>query len=467
MCSIVGALLPTDSNPGAERLRQLYERSRERGRGTNCLEAVLPDGQCIRWHNPNHIARGPYAAVGNLRGEPTTEWVREKSGTDVQPFASPSGRWVFSHNGTIANDREIVTGAGFVYEPPSIPQPAEAFVVPTRIDSYAIGVALDRWGWPEALHHLHGSFAILAIDLQRGVSTMHWAANYKPLWCLGSFDGASILFGSQKAYFDDMYHPIGDPSPFALGPYEYGTVDLRGHITRHSLYPSIKQPQKTLVVCSGGLDSGVAAWSHYKQGDDVTLLHVLYGCHAESREAVAVEALAKAMDGAPALYIETDFFTKTADSVLTAAGGVVNHSREGVVGAELAHEWVPARNLVMFSLALAVAERHGYDVVSFGMNLEEAGAYPDNEPELLNMLQATIPYAVRPYQRIAVASPVANLMKSEIVAFGDQLGAPFELTWSCYEADHVHCGTCGPCFMRRTAFEMAGLPDPTTYRRSS
>jgi 7-cyano-7-deazaguanine synthase len=462
-CSVVGALLPTDSNMGAERLRLVYQRSRERGRGTNGLEAVLPDGRSIRWYNPDHFARGPYAAVGNLRGEPTTEWQRDKTGRDVQPFASPTGRWVYTHNGTIANDHEICTAAGFTYPHPLVSAPAEQTLVPTLIDSYAIGVALDRYGWPDALHHLKGSFAILAIDNQQGIGTMFWAANYKPLWCLGSFDGSSTLFASQRSYFDDLYHPLGDPSPFALGPYEYGTVSLQGRITRHSLYSGVEQPQKTLVVCSGGLDSSVAAWSHYRQGDEVTLFHVLYGCKAENPETRAIEALAKAMGGSPTLFVETDFFTTVADSVLTRAGGKVNHSQAGVAGAELAHEWVPARNLVMFSLALAAAERHGFDVVSFGMNLEEAGAYPDNEPELLNLLQQVVPYAVRPYQRIAVASPVATLMKSEIVAYGHELEAPFELSWSCYEAGEVHCGTCGPCFLRRTAFEMVGVSDPTKY----
>jgi len=64
-----------------------------------------------------------------------------------------------------------------------------------------------------------------------------------------------------------------------------------------------------------------------------------------------------------------------------------------------------------------------------------------------------------------VVMPVGNLMKHEIVALGEQLGAPMGLTWSCYRSGPVHCGTCGPCFMRRTAYTINELPDPLQYAK--
>jgi len=163
---------------------------------------------------------------------------------------------------------------------------------------------------------------------------------------------------------------------------------------------------------------------------------------------------------------------------------VVNRDRGGEAGAELAHEWVPARNTVMMSLALAVAEKHGYDNIALGSNMEEGGAYPDNEQEFINKLRALVPYAVAPYRNIQLLDPLGTLVKHEIVELGSEEGMPFELTWSCYEGESlpvetpsgaftdisptgpvriVHCGTCGPCAMRRRAFQMAGVEDPTEY----
>jgi 7-cyano-7-deazaguanine synthase len=461
----VGAMLPVSDTGAISRLQLLFSRSHDRGRDSAGLIAVNTDGSLRRWNDSESFATGPYSAVGNLRGEPTTEWVRKKTEADVQPFVSPSGRWVFTHNGTIANDVDIrAEYAQFVAI--GVAPDAIIYKPPTQIDSYAIGCALDMWGFPAALHHLKGSFAILAIDTQEGPQTMYWAANYKPLYVLGSIDGTSILFASQKSYFERMYHPLSDPGPVALGPYEYGTVTLSYEgmaIHRNSLYQPKVGPRRVLAVCSGGLDSSVAAWWHAAQGDAVTLLHLQYGCKAEYQEVAAVRQLAGAL-GSPPMLISTDFFTHVADSALTSANGRVNHSNGGRDGAEFAHEWVPARNLVMASLAMAIAERHGFDAVSFGTNLEESGAYPDNEPEFLNRLADISPYAVRAYQRVAIESPVANLMKKEIVELGRDVHVPFELTWSCYEGGVLHCGTCGPDHMRKTAFAMAGIPDPTRYK---
>jgi 7-cyano-7-deazaguanine synthase len=135
----------------------------------------------------------------------------------------------------------------------------------------------------------------------------------------------------------------------------------------------------------------------------------------------------------------------------------------GEEGAEFAHEWVPARNIVMLSIATAYAEAKGFDYIVLGNNLEEAGAYPDNEPEFINRFNDLLPFAVGDGKRVRVVMPVGNLMKHEIVDLGHRLGAPLDLTWSCYRAGDKHCGTCGPCFMRRTAFEINNLEEVIEY----
>lgn len=141
---------------------------------------------------------------------------------------------------------------------------------------------------------------------------------------------------------------------------------------------------------------------------------------------------------------------------MSSAGPVAG----AVAGAEWAHEWVPARNLLMLSWAAAFAEANDYHHIALGNNLEEAGAYPDNEEELTTLFGDLLPNAVQNGYGLNVLSPVGNLMKHEIVRVGLEIGAPYHLTWSCYLDGERHCGHCGPCFMRRTAFERNGARDP-------
>jgi 7-cyano-7-deazaguanine synthase len=470
MCSVFGVLCTDAMATHRSRLpaymdyAETWERAQERGRDSAGLHFVDHcDGALSRLAAtqpfPNSVFRHPrpYTAVGNRRGEPTTEWVKAKTDADIQPFTSPSGRWTFTHNGTIANDRDILSrqvSADLSWEPP------------TRIDSYAIGVMLDEFGFETTMRHkLTGSFAILAIDTH-APDALWYAANYKPLFWRAGTGGRDVQITSQREYLEHDYNRTLDPGIQEVPPYSWGYFEtvtggkLVQHVEMGSLYTYSKP--KVLVVCSGGLDSATVAWKYYKDGADVTLWHLQYGAKAEGPEIYSVAALASAMN-AEAVFLETDFFTKSATSVLTDDTKAVNKSTGGADGAEFAHEWVPARNTVMMALAFAYAESHGHNIIALGTNLEESGAYPDNEPEFLNKLQALVPYALKAYHQLSIEAPVGNLMKREIVQLGAALEVPHDLTWSCYEGGPVHCGSCGPCFMRREAFRMAEVPDPTRY----
>jgi 7-cyano-7-deazaguanine synthase len=152
-----------------------------------------------------------------------------------------------------------------------------------------------------------------------------------------------------------------------------------------------------------------------------------------------------------------DYHRFTGGSPLFDPGAAISGP---ITGAEFAKEWVPARNLLMIAHAVAFAEANGFGSVVLGNNLEEAGAYPDNEEEFTHLLDQTLDYAVAADHRVRLEAPVGHLMKHEIVAEGQRIGVPWHLTWSCYRGGSQHCGRCGPCFMRREAFRRNGMDDP-------
>jgi len=366
------------------------------------------------------------AALANLRAEPTTEYVKDKRDVDVQPYAV--GNWIIIHNGTIANDKELIE----TYKLHS----------PTRIDSWVIAALLDQMNdFPEVISKLIGSYAICAVD-KRQPDVVHFAMNYRPLYLHAGNTLSSVALSE-----DDRL----------LTPYSIGTLDSAGLQLRSLFKPP--QRDRALVVCSGGLDSTVAAVALQHAGMDIELLHFDYGCRATRQEDRAVKAIAEALK-VPLRIVKTPIFTD-----IIQGSPLTNTERnapfaESEAGAEYAHEWVPARNLIMLSIATGIAESKGFNVLALGANLEEAGAYPDNEMVFYDCFSRLLPFAVRDGTQLRLEMPVVNLMKREIVKLGLELQAPLHLTWSCYNNGDTHCNNCGPCFMRRTAFEINGAQDP-------
>lgn len=409
------------------------------------------------------------AAIVNMRAEPTTEFVKLKQVQDVQPYVV--GDWAIVHNGTIANDKELLAA-----HPHWTP--------PTRIDSWVIAALCNEYGFDGMLSRIVGSYAILAINLNDDKPRLHYAVNYRPLYVSLFFDDVS----NKLTVSSVQLHP----SDMLLRPYSTGSFALEGgqsvHVAR-SLYRKADPARqaRALVVLSGGLDSTVTAAALQRDGYAVELLHFNYGARATGPERIAVEAIAARM-GVPLHVVETDLFTQTIKGSRLTNTLSNEGFAESEKGAEYAHEWVPARNLIMVSIAIGIAEARGFDAIALGANLEEAGAYPDNEPEFLKKVNQLIPFAVADGKQLEILTPVGNLMKHEIVKLGLEVNAPMELSWSCYDAQLVevqtkakghwvdgeripdkpefgtrayhHCGKCGPCFMRRTAFEINGRTDP-------
>jgi len=451
MCAIAGALVwrtSKYSNQEADRIiNHIFERSSERGRDGFGYEVRSDSGltdrcKLLERHSANYVHipllksySNRTSIIANFRAEPTTEYILNKQKDDQQPY-SLNG-WSIVHNGTIANDKELRTNK-----------------VPTSIDSASIvetiGPAVTFGDFCEAIEKLKGSYAILGLN---NSSSIFLAANYRPIWYAETEFG--YFFASARDYFpSDCY-------PHMVDPYSAMVFD-RGDKT--TLVGSRSLPRggsgRALVVCSGGLDSTVAATYAKKHYNHTELIHFQYGSRAEGPEVKAVQNVANEL-AVPCTLFPLPVY-KPSDSPLLQKDSVIAGGEEG---AEFAHEWVPARNLLLLSVATAYAEANNFDTIVLGNNLEEAGAYPDNEPEFIARFNDLLPFAVGANKRMEVIMPVGNLMKHEIVKLGVELGAPLDKTWSCYRAGELHCGVCGPCYMRRTAFNINKFEEVITYEK--
>jgi 7-cyano-7-deazaguanine synthase len=206
------------------------------------------------------------------------------------------------------------------------------------------------------------------------------------------------------------------------------------------------------------LDSTTAAAHALKvDGRKPLLLHFRYGCRAQEREIEAVENVAAHL-GVEHVIADLLWLKELGGSHLTDPDAPIAGP---VAGAEYPHEWVPARNLVMVAHAAALCDARGIGEVYMGLNLEEGAVYPDNTVEFYERLNAVLPLAtlVRPVIRM----PLARMMKWQIVKHAHGIGAPIHLSWSCYRSGPVHCGRCGPCYMRRTAHAMLNVRDSVRY----
>ena len=364
----------------------------------------------------SYTLAGRLAVLGNCRATPTTELQH----TDLQPY----DRVV--HNGTIAND----AGLG------GLPWEVDSKIIPKVIDRSSLKA------FAASLAKLKGSYAIAAASDR----TVFLAANYKPLHYL-AINGA--------IYFSSMERHLAPLAPYGTRPARlepYTAMDLE---TGESVRLWREHSNRALVICSGGLDSVTAAYMLKAQGKEVTLLHFQYGCRAGMKELRAVAKVGHSL-GAELVTLPIDFRLFDGTSPLLTGRPIA----EGLAGAEYAHEWVPARNLLMLATATAYAEANGFGYIALGNNLEEAGAYPDNEEQFTELFDAVLDYAVHDGGNVRLLTPVGRLMKHEIVKEGVALGVPYGHTWSCYRGFAGHCGECGPCLMRKLAFSRNGLKDP-------
>jgi 7-cyano-7-deazaguanine synthase len=230
--------------------------------------------------------------------------------------------------------------------------------------------------------------------------------------------------------------------------------------------------RKAVVLLSGGMDSCVcAAIARERHGaGNVALLHASYGQRTEARERRAFEAIADFYGVDKRLAVRLEHFRMIGGSALTDENIRVPENALGAAGThenEIPVTYVPFRNAHFLSVGVSWAEAMGAGAIYIGAVAEDSSGYPDCRPEYYRVFQELIRVGTRPETEIEIVTPVIELKKSEIIRRGLELGAPLQLTWSCYQHEEVACGVCDSCLLRLTAFRQAGVRDPALYEKTA
>lgn len=226
---------------------------------------------------------------------------------------------------------------------------------------------------------------------------------------------------------------------------------------------SLASSSSSLSIClvSGGMDSCVTAALAREESEEMAFLHVSYGQRTEARERRAFEEIADHFGAQKRLVVSLEHLARIGGSSLTDE--TIPVSKPDLKSRAVPASYVPFRNAHLLCVAVSWAEVIGGARVYIGAVAEDSSGYPDCRPEFYQAFQKTIDVGTKPETRIEIRTPVIDMRKSEIIRRGIELGAPLELTWSCYQAEDVACGRCDSCALRLRAFREAGMEDPIPY----
>jgi 7-cyano-7-deazaguanine synthase len=224
-----------------------------------------------------------------------------------------------------------------------------------------------------------------------------------------------------------------------------------------------------VVLLSGGLDSATCMAIAMAAGHRCHALSFHYG----QRHAIELDAAAAVAARAGVEHVVSTIDLRTfGGSALTADLDVPVHDRaEEIDDEEIPVTYVPARNTIFLSFALALAEVRGARDIFLGVNALDYSGYPDCRAEYVAAFEAMANLATAaavqapPDERIRIRAPLIDLTKAQIIQRGIELGVDYSLTTSCYDpaADGIACGRCDACLLRLRGFAEAGLDDPVRY----
>jgi 7-cyano-7-deazaguanine synthase len=220
------------------------------------------------------------------------------------------------------------------------------------------------------------------------------------------------------------------------------------------------QTARAVVLLSGGMDSCVCA-ALAARDYDAAALHVSYGQRTEAREQQAFLAVCDRLKIRDRLLVRNPALHAIGGSALTDAALAVPDAGPEI-GGGVPVTYVPFRNAHFLAAAVSWAEVLGAERVFIGAVEQDSSGYPDCRPEYYRAFNEVVRAGTRE-GRIQVLAPLISMRKADIVRLGLELGAPFDLTWSCYSRQDCACGVCESCVLRLRAFASAGIRDPIPY----
>ena len=214
---------------------------------------------------------------------------------------------------------------------------------------------------------------------------------------------------------------------------------------------------KALVLLSGGLDSTTVLSHALSKGYNVTCLSFDYG-QRHSIELESSRRIAEMM-GVGRTVFSLDL-RQFGGSSLTSDMDV-EHGK--IQRDEIPNTYVPGRNIIFLSIAGAFADIGNCERIMIGVNAVDYSGYPDCRPEFISSMEKSLKTGLAFSPSLKIEAPLQEMSKAEIIKYGMSLGAPYELTHSCYLGNEEACGKCDSCLLRLKGFMEADLEDPVNY----
>jgi len=221
-----------------------------------------------------------------------------------------------------------------------------------------------------------------------------------------------------------------------------------------------KPTKKAVCIMSGGMDSTLSAYMAQRDAYEIIAVHFNYNQRTQIKELNAFHTICDSLKVINRYVLDLDFFKQLGASALTDSSIEVPTSgvEEGVPVT-----YVPFRNGIFLSMAAAIAEKEGAEVLSIGVVQEDSSGYPDCRENYIEAMQRAINLGTKEETSIEILMPLVHLKKSQIVQEALRLHVPLELTWSCYKSEEKACGVCDSCRLRLNGFKQAGVQDPINY----
>ena len=216
---------------------------------------------------------------------------------------------------------------------------------------------------------------------------------------------------------------------------------------------------RAVVLLSGGMDSCVCA-ALATRDHNAAALHVSYGQRTEARERKAFLGICDRLGIKDRLLIRNEALPAIGGSALTDPSIAVPESH--AIGHDIPVTYVHFRNAHFLAVAVSWAEVLGAEKIYIGAVEQDGSGYPDCRPAYYQAFNQVIKVGTKE-GLIEIVTPLIAMRKHEIVTLGLELGAPFDLTWSCYSREDQACGVCDSCILRIRAFEQAKAADPIPY----